>query len=82
MERIGLPDSQLTVAHGFYCLEKNAERLIVSVDSGREMIYGLLAMNKIIKSTFLKNVLLEIFHTYDYTVQLFGTGNLIEGEDD
>ncbi len=82
MERIGLPDSQLIVTHGLYCLEKNAERLIVTVDFGREMIYGMLAMNKIIKSAFLRNVLLEIFHTYDYTVQLFGNGNSIEGEDD
>lgn len=79
MERIGLPDSRLTVAHGIYCLGKNAERLIVSVDPGKKIIYGLLVMNKIIKSTFLENVLLEIFHTYDYTVQLFGNGNLDRG---
>ena len=82
MERIGLPDSQLTVAHSNYCLEKNAERLVVSVDSEKKILYGLLVTNKVLKSVFLENILLEIFHTYNYKVLLFCNGNKIGGEDD
>ena len=74
MERLGLKNCQLMFADNNYCLTQGNENLMVSVDNDRNIIYGMLLLNKIPKTSFLENLLIEIYHTYDFTIRVLSKG--------